>query len=129
MDEHNKRKLNRNKRCGYLAGTTTCAKYQQYGIDGNVHKYCRVHYNAWKTTCNAPSEVWQIEVLFARVSTIIAIGLFVFLISTIAIGNEMFFSNQAGDYYTTTNDRLTPFHTRTAHINPPSDLNRLWPLM
>ncbi len=74
-----------------MAGTTTCAKYQQYGIDGNVHKYCRVHYNAWKTTCNAPSEVWQIEVLFARVSTIIAI-----LISTIAIGNQFFFSNQAG---------------------------------
>jgi len=81
MDQHNKKKLNRNKRCGYMAGTTACGKYQQYGIDGNVHKYCRVHYNAWKTTCNAPSEVRQIEVLFPRVSTIIAIGLFVYFIS------------------------------------------------
>ena len=78
-----------------MAGTTTCAKYQQYGIDGNVHKYCRVHYNAWKTTCNAPSEVRQIEGLCPRVSTIIAIGVCVFLISTIAIANHKFFSTQA----------------------------------
>jgi len=79
-----------------MAGTTTCAKYQQYGIDGNVHKYCRVHYNAWKTTCNAPSEVRKSEVLFPRVSTFIAIGLFVIFISTIAIGNQMFFQIKQG---------------------------------
>ena len=83
MDEHNKRKLNRNKRCGYLAGSTTCAKYQQYGIDGNVHKYCRVHYNAWKTDCNAP-EVCRIQVLYARILKIIALkfnNLLIILIS------------------------------------------------
>jgi hypothetical protein len=96
MDEHNKKKLNRNKRCGYMAGSTTCAKYQQYGIDGNVHKYCRVHYNAWKTTCKAPSEVRNGEVLFPRVSTFIAIGLFVIFISTIAIGNQMLFQIKQG---------------------------------
>ena len=95
MDEHNKKKLNRNKRCGYMAGNTSCGKYQQYGIDGNLHKYCRVHYNAWRTTCNAPSEGRQIEVLFARISTIIAIGVCVFLISTIVITNHKFFSTQA----------------------------------
>jgi len=90
MDEHNKRKLNRNKRCGYLAGGTTCAKYQQYGIDGNVHKYCRVHYKAWKTGCNAP-EVRRIDVLYARILAIIAIGLFVIFVTTIAIGNNVDF--------------------------------------
>ncbi|MFM8445828.1 MAG: hypothetical protein ACKN9Z_00485 [Actinomycetota bacterium] len=119
MDGHNKRKLNRNKRCGYLAGTTTCAKYQQYGIDGNVHKYCRVHYNAWKTECNFP-EVWRIEVLYARILTIIALGLSVIFITTIAIGNPMWISNQAP---------IDTVHRISNYINSPIDLNQLWPSM
>jgi len=45
---NNVKRRKKNKPCGFdLGGGRTCTKSQQYAFEGNIHKYCKIHFNEW----------------------------------------------------------------------------------